>query len=72
MKSGFKDMEVIKEMANNQDIELPPVVSGALWTYKEALQEGYGSENKGAMIKVWEKRFNSCVLAQTKDVTKQN
>jgi hypothetical protein len=26
-----------------------------MWTYEEALKAGYGKENKGAMVKVWEK-----------------
>jgi len=32
-----------------------------MWTYEEALKQGHGQENKGAMIKVWEKMLNVLV-----------
>jgi 3-hydroxyisobutyrate dehydrogenase-like beta-hydroxyacid dehydrogenase len=54
MKDAFKDMAAVMELANQYKIPLP-VTCGAMHTYKLALAQGLGTENKGAMIKVWEK-----------------
>lgn len=53
MQKAYKDMEAIAEIAARHQIPLP-VTSAALQTYRMALDQGLGNENKGAMIKVWE------------------
>ncbi len=53
MQKAYKDMEAIAEIAAQLQIPLP-VTSAALQTYRLALDQGLGNENKGAMIKVWE------------------
>ena len=56
LASGFKDMQALAEQAAS--IAAPmPVFSGAMKTYKMALDQGYGQESKGAMIKVWEREM---------------
>ncbi len=54
LKSAYKDMISAAEISAHEKIPLP-VFFAALQTYQLALLEGYGEENKGAMIKVWEK-----------------
>jgi 3-hydroxyisobutyrate dehydrogenase-like beta-hydroxyacid dehydrogenase len=54
MKSAYKDMATIMEISNEYRIPLP-VTSATMQTYQMALAQGLGGENKGAMIKVWEK-----------------
>lgn len=54
LKSAYKDMISATEISAYEKIPLP-VFFAALQTYQLALLEGYGEENKGAMIKVWEK-----------------
>lgn len=57
MISAYKDMVTIMELSNKHALPLP-VTSGTLQTYQMALTQGLGCENKGAMIKVWEKMFD--------------
>lgn len=52
--SAYKDMESAAEISSQMQIPLP-VFSAAMQTYQLALTQGLGKENKGAMIKVWEK-----------------
>ena len=47
-------MATVMEISNEHGIPLP-VTSATMHTYQMALAQGLGSENKGAMIKVWEK-----------------
>ena len=54
MKSAYKDMATVMEISNEYQIPLP-VTSATMQTYQMALAQGLGGENKGAMIKVWEK-----------------
>lgn len=56
LASGFKDMAAVAEKAGALGAPLP-VFSGALETYKTALDQGYGDQSKGAMIKVWEREM---------------
>lgn len=51
---AYKDMVSAAEISAREQIPLP-VFSGAMQTYQMALAQGLGNENKGAMIKVWEK-----------------
>jgi len=51
---AYKDMVSAAEISSREQIPLP-VFHAALQTYQLTLLEGYGMENKGAMIKVWEK-----------------
>ncbi len=52
--SAYKDMISAAEISSQKKIPLP-VFFAAMQTYQMALIEGLGNENKGAMIKVWEK-----------------
>ncbi|MFC1908493.1 NAD(P)-dependent oxidoreductase [Chloroflexota bacterium] len=54
LKRAYKDMACAAEISGQEKIPLP-VFFAALQTYQLALAEGLGKENKGAMIKVWEK-----------------
>jgi 3-hydroxyisobutyrate dehydrogenase-like beta-hydroxyacid dehydrogenase len=47
-------MESAAEISSQKKIPLP-VFAAAMQTYQMALVQGLGNENKGAMIKVWEK-----------------
>jgi 3-hydroxyisobutyrate dehydrogenase-like beta-hydroxyacid dehydrogenase len=51
---AYKDMISASEISNQEKIPLP-VFAAAMQTYQLALAQGFGDENKGAMIKVWEK-----------------
>ena len=51
---AYKDMVSAAEISSQEKIPLP-VFAAAMHTYQLALAEGLGDENKGAMIKVWEK-----------------
>ncbi|MBW2370616.1 MAG: NAD-binding protein, partial [Deltaproteobacteria bacterium] len=53
LKNAYKDMDTVMALVSKNKIPLP-VTAAAMQTYQMALQEGYGDENKGAMIKVWE------------------
>jgi 3-hydroxyisobutyrate dehydrogenase-like beta-hydroxyacid dehydrogenase len=54
LNKAYKDMMCAAEISGKEKIPMP-VVFAAMQTYQLALAEGYGNENKGAMIKVWEK-----------------
>jgi 3-hydroxyisobutyrate dehydrogenase-like beta-hydroxyacid dehydrogenase len=54
LASAYKDMESAAEISSQKKIPLP-VFAAAMQTYQMALAQGLGNENKGAMIKVWEK-----------------
>ncbi|MDI7259223.1 MAG: NAD(P)-binding domain-containing protein [Thermodesulfobacteriota bacterium] len=54
LMSAYKDMESAVEISSQKSIPLP-VFAAAMQTYQLALSQGLGNENKGAMIKVWEK-----------------
>jgi len=51
---AYKDMISAAEISSQEKIPLP-VFTAAMQTYQLALAQGLGNENKGAMIKVWEK-----------------
>jgi 3-hydroxyisobutyrate dehydrogenase-like beta-hydroxyacid dehydrogenase len=51
---AYKDMISAAEISCQEKIPLP-VLAAAMQTYQLALAQGMGDENKGAMIKVWEK-----------------
>jgi 3-hydroxyisobutyrate dehydrogenase-like beta-hydroxyacid dehydrogenase len=52
--NAYKDMISAAEISSQEKIPLP-VFAAAMQTYQLALAQGFGDENKGAMIKVWEK-----------------
>ncbi|NIQ39476.1 MAG: NAD-binding protein [Proteobacteria bacterium] len=54
LKDAYKDMISVAEISAREKIPLP-LVHAATTTYQMALTEGYGSESKGAMIKVFER-----------------
>jgi 3-hydroxyisobutyrate dehydrogenase-like beta-hydroxyacid dehydrogenase len=54
LSKAYKDMVSAAEISSKEKIPLP-VFSAAMQTYQMALAQGLGNENKGAMIKVWEK-----------------
>ena len=54
LSDAYKDMVHMAEISSAQRIPLP-VTAAATVTYQMALDQGLGRENKGAMIKVWEK-----------------
>ena len=54
LNKAYKDMVSAAEISSYEKIPLP-VFAAAMHTYQLALAEGLGDENKGAMIKVWEK-----------------
>ena len=54
MKNAYKDMATIMELSNKYKIPLS-VTAATMHTYQTTLALGLGDENKGAMIKVWEK-----------------
>lgn len=64
MKNAYKDMATVMEISSDFKIPLP-VTSAAMHTYQVALAHGLGDENKGAMIKVWEKTLG--VKVRTKE-----
>ncbi len=53
---AYKDMISAAEISSQETITLP-VFFAALQTYQMALNQGLEHENKGAMIKVWEKEL---------------
>ncbi len=53
MKNAYKDMAGALNISATQEIPLP-VVQAATATYQRALRSGYGDEDKGAMIKLFE------------------
>ena len=54
--NAYKDMQHMQEAASRLDISLP-LFQSALDTYCNALDDGLGDEDKGAMIKVFEKEM---------------
>lgn len=54
MGDAYKDMVHAVEISSAQRIPLP-LTAAAMVTYQMALDQGLGRENKGAMVKVWEK-----------------
>jgi 3-hydroxyisobutyrate dehydrogenase-like beta-hydroxyacid dehydrogenase len=53
---AYKDMVSAEEISSLEKIPLP-VFSAAMQTYQMSLNQGLEHENKGAMIKVWEKEL---------------
>lgn len=54
LQDAYKDMVHAAEISGAHRIPLP-VTAATMVTYQMALDQGLGRENKGAMIKVWEK-----------------
>ena len=54
LEDAYKDMVHAVEISSAHRIPLP-VTSATMATYQMALDQGLGKENKGAMIKVWER-----------------
>jgi 3-hydroxyisobutyrate dehydrogenase-like beta-hydroxyacid dehydrogenase len=54
LEDAYKDMVHAAEISSAHRVPLP-VTAGCMLTYQMALDQGLGRENKGAMIKVWEK-----------------
>jgi 3-hydroxyisobutyrate dehydrogenase-like beta-hydroxyacid dehydrogenase len=54
LAAAYKDMASAAEISGKLKIPMP-MFFAALQTYQMALAEGLGDEDKGAMIKVWEK-----------------
>tara|TARA_B100001123_G_scaffold445580_1_gene597539 strand:+ start:4372 stop:5271 length:900 start_codon:yes stop_codon:yes gene_type:complete len=53
MEKARKDMDTVFELAAKEQIQLP-LAEAAMKTYEAALSQGFGHENKAAMVKVWE------------------
>jgi 3-hydroxyisobutyrate dehydrogenase-like beta-hydroxyacid dehydrogenase len=53
MKHAYKDLVSAAEIGANHCIPLP-VLNAAISTYQMALLKGYGDQDKGAMIRVFE------------------
>ena len=56
LRNANKDMAHTNEISTHYKIPLP-VVTAAMKTYRKALSLGLGEEDKGAMIKVFEKEL---------------
>ena len=54
LEKAYKDLAAAASISSQHKIPLP-VAHAATTTYQMALAEGYGDENKGAMIKVFER-----------------
>ena len=54
LADAYKDMVHVAEISSAHRIPLP-ITAAAMVTYQMALEQGLGEENKGAMIKVWER-----------------
>jgi 3-hydroxyisobutyrate dehydrogenase-like beta-hydroxyacid dehydrogenase len=54
LEDAYKDMVHAGEISSAHRIPLP-LTAATMATYQMALDQGLGRENKGAMIKVWEK-----------------
>jgi 3-hydroxyisobutyrate dehydrogenase-like beta-hydroxyacid dehydrogenase len=54
LNDAYKDMVHASEISSALQIPLP-VTAATMATYQMALKQGLGWENKGAMVKVWEK-----------------
>jgi len=53
MDNAYKDMVGVCRISSDEKIPIP-VVHAAFSTYQTALKSGYGKEDKGAMIKIFE------------------
>ena len=60
LTNAYKDMVNLMKVSAEQQIPLP-LTSATMHTYQMALALGYGADNKGAMIKVWEKMLGVTV-----------
>ena len=60
LANAYKDMANLMKMSAQYQIPLP-VTSATMHTYQMALALGHGADNKGAMIKVWEKMLGVLV-----------
>jgi 3-hydroxyisobutyrate dehydrogenase-like beta-hydroxyacid dehydrogenase len=56
LTNAYKDMVNADEISAHYKITLP-MVQTAMTTYRKALSQGLGEEDKGAMIKVFEKKL---------------
>jgi 3-hydroxyisobutyrate dehydrogenase-like beta-hydroxyacid dehydrogenase len=56
MESALKDMQVVKKLAEQHDVEFG-VIGATEATYSAALEQGLGWNHKGGMTKVWEERM---------------
>ena len=54
--NAYKDMQNLEEISSHSDISLPGF-QATMDTYRRALDDGLGNEDKGAMIKVFEKEM---------------
>jgi 3-hydroxyisobutyrate dehydrogenase-like beta-hydroxyacid dehydrogenase len=54
LEDAYKDMVHAVEISSAHRIPLP-VTTATMTTYQMALDQGLGRENKGAMVKVWER-----------------
>lgn len=54
MNYAYKDMVNVCEISSHEKIPIP-IVYAAFSTYQTALKSGYGEEDKGSMIKIFEK-----------------
>ena len=64
LEDAYKDMVHAGEISSSHRIPLP-LTASAMATYQMALDQGLGRENKGAMIKVWEKILDVEVRKKT-------
>jgi len=53
LKNAYKDLQSASQISAEQAIPMP-VLAAATATYQSALQKGFGEDNKGGMIKVFE------------------
>ena len=70
MGSAFKDMEVVASVAREAGVELD-VIAATRRTYEQALDMGLARECKGAMAKVWERRFGVTIGSHAKVLCSQ-
>lgn len=57
LAGAYKDLESAMDICASMRLPLP-VLGAATVTYQNALRKGYGSENKGSMVKVFEELFD--------------
>jgi 3-hydroxyisobutyrate dehydrogenase-like beta-hydroxyacid dehydrogenase len=65
LAKAYKDMANLMKISAQYQIPLP-VTSATMHTYQMALALGHGTDNKGAMIKVWEKMLGVLVEEEHK------
>ena len=53
LKNAYKDLQSASQISAEHAIPMP-VLAAATATYQSALQKGFGEDNKGGMIKVFE------------------